>query len=80
MSWWCSSPAKVASGEVEQQRRSLGHRAVEGGRRVGAGREDAGSQVATLARVQAATPSIRSTRPRELEKDREGIMGNLHMF
>ena len=25
MSWWCSSPAKVASGEVGQQRRSWGH-------------------------------------------------------
>ena len=26
VSWWCSSPAKVASGDAGQQRRSQGHR------------------------------------------------------
>ena len=30
VSWWCSSPAKVASGEVGQQRRSQGHRGCRG--------------------------------------------------
>ena len=30
VSWWCSSPAKVASGEVGQQRRSRGHRGCRG--------------------------------------------------
>jgi hypothetical protein len=51
VSWWCSSPAKVASGEVGQQRRSRGHRGW-GGRRAGAGREDAGPQV-VLDRAQS---------------------------
>jgi len=30
VSWWCSSPGKVASGEVGQQRRSQGHRGCRG--------------------------------------------------
>jgi hypothetical protein len=30
VSWWCSSPAKVASSEVGQQRRSQGHRGCRG--------------------------------------------------
>jgi hypothetical protein len=46
LSWWCSSPAKVASGEVGQQRRSRGRVAAEGGRRAGTGRENAEPQVA----------------------------------
>ena len=51
-SWWCSSPAKVASGEVGQRRRSRGRVAsgewrvaAEGGRRAGTGRENAEPQV-----------------------------------
>jgi hypothetical protein len=45
LSWWCSSPDKVASGEEGQQRRSRGRVASEGGRRAGTGRENAEPQV-----------------------------------
>jgi len=45
LSSWCSSPAKVAIGEVGQRRRSLGRVAAEGGRRAGTGRENAEPQV-----------------------------------